>query len=317
MRLSFTQEADFRQLRDFGQKFSATFDFIGTHWRGLGRALVTIVLPAALVQGVVNGLMQQQLLALGTGRISSRADVLERLAVFNSMRQLPFYWVNMATAAVFITLLVLTVYGYVRCCLHARDSHEPIGPGQVWAVVKEEFLGAFFSYFGLLLAIIIGFFLFFIPGLYLSIALSLFYAVKVMEGTGFGATFSRCLQLVKGKWWSTCGLLFVMSFMLIIVVAVVSGIFGGLLYAIMRGVLGSVLGEGDSPMALFTVVVTTLTSLFNLLIYPPLLLALGFQYFNLVERRDGVGLRHLVDQLGRAPASVQNAAYRPDDEGEY
>ena len=48
-----------------------------------------------------------------------------------------------------------------------------------------------------------------------------------------------------------------------------------------------------------------------------LLITLVFQYFHLVELKDGTGLRHLVDQLGQAPAPVTNETYRPDDEGEY
>ena len=69
---------------------------------------------------------------------------------------------------------------------------------------------------------------------------------------------------------------------------------------------------------MFTIVVTCLSSAFKLLLYPPLLLILAFQYFNLVERHDGVGLRRLVDSLGQtAPPQVHNATYQPDDEGEY
>ena len=50
--MRFAQESDFRQLRDFGQKFSASFEFIGAHWRGLGQAMLYLVLPAAILQGI-------------------------------------------------------------------------------------------------------------------------------------------------------------------------------------------------------------------------------------------------------------------------
>jgi hypothetical protein len=49
------------------------------------------------------------------------------------------------------------------------------------------------------------------------------------------------------------------------------------------------------------------------------LLAMAFQYFNLVERKEGLGLRLLVNELGQPQAiqAAQSSHYRPDDEGEY
>ena len=81
--------------------------------------------------------------------------------------------------------------------------------------------------------------------------------------------------------------------------------------------LGPSITDTSTSLGLFAVITTAIASLFNLLIYPPLLVALAFQYFNLVERHDGVGLRNMVNQLGQAPPAVHNGTYRPDDEGEY
>lgn len=315
--LRFAQESDFRQQRDFGQKFSAAFEFIGAHWRGLGQAMLYLVLPVAIVQGIVAALLQKQLFAQTLRVASTNTSKLQQLALLNGMYQSPVYWANVAISGIFIMFLVLTVYGYVRCCLRPVPSPEPITVGQVWEVVKSEFIGSYLSYFGLLILIIIGFFLLGFPGIYLSVAFTLFYITKVVEGTGFGATCRRCLQLVRGKWWSTFGLIMVMSIALGIVITVVGGMVGGLSYFAARQVGAIQADDASSSLGLFTVIATALTSFFNLLIYPPLLLAIAFQYFNLVERRDGVGLRSMVSQLGQAPAAVRSTDYRPDDEGEY
>lgn len=317
MRLTYTQESDFRQLRDFGQKFSATFEFIGAHWRGLGRALLYIVLPTALLQGLVAGLLNRQMLTNGLRNAQSHGasgKLAQQLALFNSMRESPYYWVSTIMGAIFVTVLVLTVYGYVLRCLRPRATNEPIGVGEVWAVVRDQFLSSFLSYFGLLILIIIATLFFLLPGIYISVAFTLFYVVKVVEGTGFGATGSRCLRLTRGKWWSTFGLLFVMSLVLGLLGAVLGGFLSGAV------LLGSALGlyhPADSSLGLFTVMTSVLGGLLYLLIYPPLLIALAFQYFNLVERQDGVGLHNLVHQLGQTPVAATNATYHPDEEGEY
>ena len=74
--------------------------------------------------------------------------------------------------------------------------------------------------------------------------------------------------------------------------------------------------KDESPLV--NVVLTSLGSFSTLLLYPPLLLALAFQYFNLVERREGAGLSLMVESLGQTAAPrVGSTNYRPDDDGEY
>jgi hypothetical protein len=152
-----------------------------------------------------------------------------------------------------------------------------------------------------------------IPGIYLAVALSIFFAVKVVEGTGFMATVSRCLHLTKGKWWSTFGVLFIMMVLLYLVVAGVT-----ITITLFSAGLGMLFQTSSLKLPLFSIIVSSISTLAVMLLYPPILLALAFQYFNLVERKDGIGLRRMIDSLGQAPAAqVTNATYRPDDEGEY
>ena len=321
MRLSFTQEADFRQRRDFGQKFSATFDFIAAHWRGLGRCLLYLVLPAALLRAVVAGVLQQQTLTdifSSTTPNVNRSAAAQQLAMMSQMIGTPLYWMSIAIGIAFATLLVLTVYGYVKLCLRPYPSPEPIMPRDVWQVVKQEFIGAFFSYLGIAVIILIAFFLLAVPGIYLSVALTPFFIVKVVEGTGFGTTLSRCLRLTRGKWWSTFGLLAIMVLVLLVVLLVI-GTFSGLLtMGLLRtGWSPAESGTGGRAVQILFIALAAIGSVLNLLFYPPMLLAIAFQYFNLVERRDGTGLHQLVSQIGRAPAEARSAALRADEEGDY
>ena len=320
MRLTFTQEADFRQRRDFGQKFSATFEFIAAHWRGLGRCLLYLVLPAALLRAVAAGLLQQQNLTsiFSNSRQGGRTATAQQIEMMSQMVSTPLYWLSIALGIAFATLLVLTVYGYVKLCLRPYPSAEPIMPREVWQVVKQEFIGSFFSYLGIAIIVIIGFFFLAIPGIYLAVALMPFFIIKVVEGTGFGATLSRSLSLTKGKWWSTFGLLAIMVLVLFVVLIVIGSFSGMVTLGLMRGGWNPAGGgTGGRAAQIFLIAITAIGSVLNLLFYPPMLLAIAFQYFNLVERRDGTGLHQLVNQIGQAPAPVQNAALRPDEEGEY
>ncbi len=312
MRLTFTQESDFRQERDFGQKISATFDFIGAHWQPLGRVLLYLVLPVAVVKNLMSVLFQLP----HAGRPGSQAvGKLFGLQgfVMSTALTTPASWLDSVLSSVLFTLLVISIYGYLTLVVRRRGPSPVVTVAEVWAVVRREFLSAFFSTWGLSLIVILGFVLGIVPGLYLSVAFSLFFMVKLTEGTGFSTTMSRCLSLIRGKWWSTFGLIMLMVLIFYVVIAGV-----GLAVVMLSGGLQAILHAGQQQSSSFSIAGVILNGMGLLLIYPPLLLVLAFQYFNLVERKDGVGLRQLVDTLGQGAApQVHNAAYRPDEEGEY
>lgn len=323
MALAFTQESDFRKEREFGQKISATFEFIRVHWRALGRVLLYTVLPAALLNGLVSSALQVTMWSKLTTRPApglegARAQLANLSATVGS----PLYWLNILLSVALISLFVLSMYGYLLGCL--RGDGRPAASGGalppaggttvagVWALIRREFVSTYFSIFGLYLLTVVGFFFLLLPGIYLSVMLSLFFIVKLVEGTGFGATISRCRQLIRGKWWSTFGLIFVMGLLLwglFILVGIVTSLLGGGTTALLRS------GALQSPV--FVIIANALSTGLTMLFYPPLLLVLAFQYFNLVERQEGVGLRGLVGQLGQAAPTARNASYRPDEEGEY
>ena len=117
MRTTFTDEFDFRQERDFGQKISATFEFLGGHLRPLGRVLLYLVVPVALLRSILAGL--SGVLGGNSAAAASASNgvwAMQRDLLSNYVTE-PAYWVTLALNAVFSTLLIIAVYGYVKCCL--------------------------------------------------------------------------------------------------------------------------------------------------------------------------------------------------------
>jgi hypothetical protein len=323
MPLAYTHESDFRQERNFGQKISATFEFIGVHWRPLGRVLLYLVAPLALLQGIFTALVQSRMFStlLSSARSQPGYDPHDPLAaqraIFGSTFENPLYYLLILASLASASVFVLTIYGYVVCCLRPAGAvPAPITPGEVWAVVKRHLAMTFFSFWGIGVIVVLGFCFFFIPGYYMGVALSLFFIVRVVEHTGFFDTVGRCLHLIKGKWWSTFGLIVVMIGLLYVLMFAVSMVFSLLRVALPSTFLPTV--EPGQISTIFILAMTLFFTVVAFLIYPPMLLALAFQYFNLVERREGVGLSHLIGQLGQAPAAGPSATtYRPHEEGEY
>lgn len=326
MHAKFTREADFRQERDFGAKIGATFEFLGAHWRPLGKCLLYFVLPVSLLMGVGLGLVTNNMFNL-MGVAQRNPQAVDPASMFGTSY---FSGLGMAMLGGLLAFIMLmgTVYAYVRLLLNAEAATAPT-PTQVWAEVKSR-LGRIFAAFGifvLLYVLLMGLFvgigamlgtvgflvmLVLVPALfYLSVPMALYFPVLLLEDGGPLTALRRSFYLAHGKWWSTFGLLLVAGMiqgMLTIVFALPQ-------YGVMFGKMLKVPVLGSDAMGM---VAQCFYASGALLTYPISLMALIFQYFNLVERKEGVGLRTLVDSLGSGPAPVAyNQAYRPDEEGEY
>lgn len=73
-----------------------------------------------------------------------------------------------------------------------------------------------------MLALMIGFILLVVPGLYLLVALYPAFILPVAEKLGPIQSFTRARSLIKGSWWRTAGVLGVLSVVLIALFAIVS-----------------------------------------------------------------------------------------------
>ncbi|RFP65480.1 hypothetical protein D0N36_08315 [Hymenobacter lapidiphilus] len=340
--LAFNRPTDFLRRRDFSQKMEATFDFIRAHATPLVRVLVVLVLPLALLTGIGTSLLQGQMLTFLASVVRHKNMGTQAPYSNNIMPEFftsPTLWLTMLSGMLLFAVVHLTVFGYV--ILQAeRTTDEPITAGEVWQVVKSRFLGMIGSLVGLGLLFVAGLllmggfiagfgmllqsvssalsllpvFFFYIAIFYAIAPLSLFFIVWLREGRGFFGSIGRSFRLVWGKWWSTFGLLVVITLIMYLILLLSMGLLS--VVGLPIGGLVSVEPDASSTRVLL-IVYSALQSLVTLVYYPFILVAISFQYFNLVERLDGTGTRLMVEAIG-APVPVAAAqALRPDDEGEY
>lgn len=326
---NYTQEADYRRERDFGAKVGATFEFVAAQFRPLVKCLAYFVLPGALLGGIGLGLFMSKFMSFmpQAGRMGSGG----RLAAGypgNLFTGTSSVGLGLGTLGFLLAFLLLssTVYGFVRVRLDT-PAHETVQPSQVWALVWPRLgkvLGAW-----LLLGLITvvgmgvlggalsllgpGFVVLLFPVLlWVGVCLSLYFPALWMEDDGVLSALRRSFYLIKGKWWSTLGLYMIISF----ITGVMNYIFIIPFYGLMVGrMLLHWSGFDSEILSIAAMSIYALGWIFTAVLP---LVAMLFQYFNLVERREGVGLRQLVSQLGQTPApQVSSASYRPDEEGEY
>lgn len=331
-KITFSREADFRRERDFGAKVGATFDFVAAQFGPLLKCLAYFVLPGALLTGIGLGLFLNNFLALlpqfsqraGHSANGSFQTYSAASGLFSGSSYVSLSLTFVGVLVVFL-LLSSTVYGFVRVRLRTPAA-EVVQPAQVWAAVWPRLgrvLGAWLLLAGLLAggmglvggalaALGPGFVvLLFFPLAWATVCLTLYFPALWLEDDGVLAALRRAFYLAWGKWWSSLGLYLVMSF----IAGIVNYLFLIPLYGLMAVRMLKIPGFDSELLTVAASSIYVLGALFTSVLP---LLAMLFQYFNLVERRDGVGLRQQLQSLGQtAVPRVSSAAYQADEEGEY
>ncbi|HEX8428576.1 hypothetical protein [Hymenobacter sp.] len=337
MQLKFTRETDFRQERDFGAKIGSTFEFLGAHWRPLGKCLAYFVLPVSLLAGIGLGLVTNGMWNVAADNAqSARNGTITASASSASMFGVSYFvgvGLAIVSGVIAFTMLLSTLYAYTRILL-TEEPNVALTPARVWKQIKAglgRMLAAMGTLCGLYMLLAGGFvalvsivgggagmvvvflvFLVLMPViLYVMVPLSLFFPALWMENSGVLETLRRCFYLVRGNWWASFGLL------------LVAGMIQGMLtflfilpqYAVMFGKILKIPVLGSDAFGIAAQCFYALGITFT---YSVSLLAMLFQYFHLVEEKEGLGMRNLVDSLGNGPAPVAyNSTYRPDGDGEY
>ena len=277
---------NFREERDTSQKINATFAFIRQHYQVLARCLLVYVLPFALLSGIFSGIYLSRRLPVSSGDVPW--TTWGEYDFFNSITS--FHYL----ISIFFSLVSYVLLSLVLCVFVVRYMQQDgqVSAGQVGEGIKSYFLPVFYASFGVILLCCLGTVLLLVPGIYISFACSLFVIIMVQEELGFIDAIERCFYLVKGHWWSTFGFLLLIG----LIQALMSMIAGLPLLAV------TILRAFHVPgadHALLTVVVTSLSGVAGIFLYVISFTGIIFQYYHLVEIKDGTGLLEQVALIGR------------------
>jgi len=271
------------QQRDFGQKINASFDFAIKNLGPLAKSIMFIAGPPALLSGIAQGMYQSRLLTAGIQRNS-----MESLYQYLT----PEYFLVVLLSSVTYFLCYAAVSSFM-VLYEEKGLGSKINPGDVWQKIVENISVSVISSVLVLLAILIGLVFFIIPGIYLAVSFQLYLMVVIREKSSATDSLSRSRKLVDGKWWSTFGLVMIMS----IIAGIISIVFQ---FPVLLATIFTTLGVGNgiagSPVVLIIASIISIvgSNFVNGLVW----IAVGFQYYNLVERRDGSGLRSEIESLG-------------------
>lgn len=286
-----TNRIEFHQVRDFGEVLTVTFDFVRENFKPLMKAWLYIAGPFALIGAVIGIYSLDMMSTLSTGLDgNSLLEFGAFLVGQMTMLTLTFHMTYL------VTLGYLSLYFQQQSTIEIND---------IWPFVKQNFWYLSGLYMVITIIVFIGFILLVIPGIYLTIVLSIAPIIRIIERQPILACITRSRRLISGFWWKTTGL--------IVVLAIIQLVFSGLLQApqqILSFLWGFNKVQNESPvgvlegypiLAIIAVIGQTFSHCTTII--PTI--ALSLQYFNLRERKEAVSLMDKVDLLETNEASSE------------
>lgn len=323
-----------QQERDFGDKINASFTFVSQNFKTLFLSVLYFAGPLSLVGGIANGIVQSNNLNFASSGAAKPRGTSTSEIFANSFGDgfTHLLTLNYLIAIIFLILASITVATTVfSLMMEYQENPESLTIERVWVRIQTVFMPILGSYAILILifmVIIVAFaavigamitgvggvlggfsvgiigIIGFIVVIYFFVTFSISPAIVAYEGVGAWEALGKAKFLIKDKWWSTFGLIMIIG----IINSFITMIFGApaMIVTFMKvlKVGGGI--SGNIPLIVTTVVSTVGQVIVSSLTY----VAISFQYFNLVEKREGNGLKLLIEGIGQKKLDL-------NEDGEY
>ncbi|MDN5287302.1 MAG: hypothetical protein JWR38_3576 [Mucilaginibacter sp.] len=266
------QHIELSKVREFGDILSDTFLFVRQNFKPLlktyfvicGLFLVTAMLVSILASG------------------QSAYDGGNSPFSFTKVLGMLFDLVN-------YTALMLTTLSYLA--LYKAKENQPPGVVEVWSYFKYYFFRVLIVQVILGIGLTIGFFMCFIPCIYLLTVFSLVTPIMIIENGNTEYSIKRAFKIIKNNWWLTFGVILLMSIIVLMVMLIfmVPAIF----------IFGS--GQwltGKSFSSGYTIALSIIIHLWQVLGILPII-AVTLVYYTLTEQKEAGGLINRIKTFGK------------------
>jgi hypothetical protein len=278
------QKIEFRKIRDFGENLNDSFVFIKQNYKEILASFFAICGMFLLCRSIFNGIYQSRYFGifdqLRKG-INSPERTLARIFPMEYFLTLLFTWLSYSA--------MNTVLGsYIKFYVENGGLKPTIE--QIWELFKKYFLKILLYSVPVFLLTVVGFVFCLAPGVYLGVVLMPFSLVLIIEDADFGRAFSRCFEIISGNFWQSLAIYFV---------ATIIYSFGGAIVSLVVGVIAGIAAFFTTNSVGTTAgIVTSIFAVFSSVFYIIFYVSLAFQYFNLVEKRDGTGILQRLETIG-------------------
>ena len=319
--MDYTEIIASHKERNFSEKVNATFGFIRANKKSMFRSLLFIVGPFAVLASLCFSNAYVYLVSYSNfGRVVGEDNNILGLSVLGIILLLLVGGI----------VIIAAVNSFVLLYDHKQSTQ--ITVSEVWLGVKANFFKIFGGVLLFILAIIVSYFVMLIPGfllafispvlifiLMLGIYVVLFFIfivflmssfIAVYERLGIDRSVTRCLFLMRDHWWATFGYLLFMLFMLMF--ASIAFAMPMYLFTAINAFHNTSTYLGFNEPMWYSIINGVLTIFYfvgSFLAYAVLLIAIAYQYFNLVEKKEAKGLLAAIDAMGTELDTTEDEEY--------
>lgn len=291
------EHIEFRKVREFEGIISGTLLFIKQNIKPLLKAFFSLC-GIFILGGLISNIFMQ--LHMTDVRENVQAGNYDGFGVWSSMVSWRYLLVIVFSVLNY-TAMYTTILSFIALYI-AKGNVSPTVE-EVWSYFKYYFFRVMWSCMLIYFLWIVSAMACLIPGVFVTPAFSIFFAIMILENADFGTAFGRAFALVKQNWWAT--------FATLLVVGIITSIFMMVVYApayILMMI--SAFSGGDLEVLrayqVFTSISQSLSQVF--MIIP--IVSMAFIYANLAERKESQGLLSRIEEFGSTTAPVSH----PDEE---
>ena len=284
---------NFKQERDFGDLFNATFSFISQEFKQLATAILYFVFPLLLLSSIamtVYSIKSNEMM-----HSFAESGAKDPLAVFTMMGSLSGYIVlTMAISLAAYAMMMSAVYGYIK--LFIQHGSQGFTMNDVWAQISKNFFSFLVATFVTGLVVALGFVLCIVPGIYLGVALSIVLCIMIFEEKSFVDAFGRSMRLINKSWWQTFAVIIITTiiiYMLMLLFAIPNMLMGFKSY--FTNIRSGQPMFTDLPISYY--VISGVTQLFSHLIMVIPIVISAFIYYGAVEKVEKPSLMDKISQI--------------------
>jgi hypothetical protein len=285
---------NFKQERDFGDLFNATFSFLSLEFKKLATAILYFVVPLLLLASIAMTIYSVKAQEMAQSIMQDGKP--DPFAIFSTLGSLIGYVaIALGLSLIASTVMLCTVYGYIK--LYIQKGPDGFSITDVWLQVSQYFFPILIASIVVGLVVLVGAVFCLIPGIYLGVVLSIIFCIMIFEDMSFMSAFSRSFRLMKTNWWNTLGVIIVASiivYLLSVLISIPSIIMG------FKSMLTNIKDGEHLPFDFSTgfYVVNSITRLFSQVFSVIPIVIIAFLFFGMVEKMEKPSLMDKIGQIG-------------------
>jgi hypothetical protein len=284
---------EFRKIRDFGENLSDTFLFIKANIKSLLASLLTICAIIMLAQAIISGIYQSRFFGIFDQLRNGLTD--DPYQKFTDIFTIEYFLTILCAWLSHIAMQV-TLASYLKVYVTKGNGTPRVE--EVWNIFRRNFLKILLYSIPIFIMTAVGFIFCFAPGVFLAVVFVPFAMIVVIEDTNFGYAFRRCFDIVKDNFWISLAI-YLVAVMVYYFCTLIVGVGVGLVVAVFSFLSTHSVGTTVG-------ILSSVLNIFSEIFYIIFFVSAAFQYFSLIEKKDGTGILERIDQIGSSRADLDN-----------